>query len=567
MNNPGNTTLVTALYDIGRDNLTGIHAHRKFSKYLNWFKNLLLINVPMIIFIPPELHSYVSEHRNSKYDTKIIIRKFEELIAYQNYHNRIQNTINTMTKEPDTNGSIPKHFSDCPEFITAKYETIIFSKFDFLKEASDDNPFNTDYFIWLDAGTFYNIPSFDYESSWPDPYKIKIIKDRFLVSNYSFDVNNKRGLTNKREYLRLNQNDICAYILGGNKGAIDRIHKLFWNEVNNALNIGVINNEQHILQLMVLENPEYYYIWYQTRHKYPKYECPLRDRMIPCELAKGTFVGEHYAINPNVRLLTLATREIHKKTYKRWKNTARHFGYQYEILGRKEPWQGFNTKIRLFKERLQTVTEPYTVLTDGTDLFFCATADELYDKFIKSGKNIIVGGELKIYYPGGKLSTDAIYSHFDPIRESEHAYPNSGFIIGKTEYVKRLMEINSEYNDDQVACFDAIYHNKIDLVIDYKTEFVGNVAYYTGVEYFGFDDKVKRYKNMKNNEYPVAFHFPGKNLYMMKEFYNNCQFDMLDTPEDAPGSAGWIYFGVIIVLLIIMLIVVYSTPYSNRWRF
>ena len=74
------------------------------------------------------------EHRPPEYQTTIIVRKFTDLLAYA-YHDRIQSTISSMIDEIKRGGKI-FYNSGCPEFITAKYEVIIYSKFDFLKEDS-----------------------------------------------------------------------------------------------------------------------------------------------------------------------------------------------------------------------------------------------------------------------------------------------------------------------------------------------------------------------------------------------------------------------------------------------
>lgn len=554
-------TIVTALYDIGRDKLTGKNAHRSFTKYLDWFKNLLSINAPMVIFISEDLHSYVLEHRRPEYSTTIIIRSFEQLAAYK-YHDRIQSTIDSMTKEPNADGSLPNYFKECPEFITARYETVIYSKFDFLKEVASDNPYNTDYFIWLDAGTFYQQAPFDCTLSWPDPYKIQLLGDRFLVSDYKFNLDDKspiKDASSKKSYLRLNRNEICAFTLGGTKKAIDTVHANFWHEVENALQLGVINNEQHILQLMVLEHPEHYYIWYRTRYQYPKLPVPLRDRMIPTELAQGTFTGEHYGINPNVKLLTVATREVPSSSYERWETTARHYGYNYDIIGRNESWKGFGTKTKLYHERLQTVTEPYTILTDCLDLFFVGSSSEIYDKFIHSGKDIIIGGEPQIWYVNGKYNKQEMKDFFHSFANGEfQVYPNSGFIMGKTEVVKRLVEMNVDHPDDQAACFEVIYENKLPLAIDYKTALVANVPNYKQdydkvLNNFVFDDKLKRYRNIHSDELPVVLHFPGKNLQIMQQFYMISQPD-LAIQSNTTTNSGWIIIGIIIILIIIAII-------------
>jgi len=559
--NEPSTTLVTALYDIGRENLTGKNAHRSFAKYLNWFKHVLWMNVPMVIFIPENLRSYVLEHRPPNYPTRIVIRRFEDLDAYK-YHDRIQSTIDTMVQEPNSNGIIPAHFSESPEFITAKYETIIFSKFDFLKEVSSTNPFNTEYFIWLDAGTFYQEPPFNYKLPWPDPYKMKILGDKFLVSDFNFNVQDQSPMKDEKAYLRLNRNEICAFVLGGNKIAIDTVHTKFWKKVDSALSMGVINNEQHFLQLMAIYDPEDYYIWYRTRYQYPNLPVPLRDRMIPAELAQGTFIGEKYPINRNVKVLTVATREIAQRSYNKWETSAKYYGYDYEVLGRDHKWDGYGTKIRVYHEALKRITASHVALTDCTDLFFCGSSNELYDKFIATGKDIIVGGEIKIYYPGGKHHINIMKNHFTSIKESAQAFPNSGFIMGKTSEVLRLMELHIDYADDQGACFDTIYENKAPLVIDYKTHLIGNVPNYRSennlsVSYFEYDAVLHRYKNRTHNTTPVVLHFPGKNWQIMQEFYSNSQFDL--TNQNNTGfNAGWIFIGIIIVIIFFIIL-------TNMW--
>lgn len=548
------TTLVTALYDIGRDKLEGKNARRSFTKYLNWFKNVLGINVPMVIFIPKELEYYILEHRPEKYQTQIIIREFVDLHAYK-YHDKMQKVINKMVLEPEANGTIPNHFHECPEFITAKYETIIFSKFDFLHEVATKNPHNSKYFIWLDAGTFYDTPPFNSDLDWPDPYKIQILGDKFLLSDYNFDINDKTPLKDKRAYLRRNCNGICAFILGGSKVAIDQVHKQFWAEVNLALDLGVINNEQHILQLMVLEKPEYYHLWHRTRYTYPQYSSPLKDRMIPYELSRDTNMRELYPINNNIKVLTVATKEISSSIYQRWETTAKHFGYNYEILGTKQSWKGFGTKIELFYERLQSITEPYTLLVDCTDVFFCGSANELLDKFINNKKKIIVGGELEIYYPKGKHHAHVIKAFFQSRQESLQCFPNSGFIFGETHLVKKLMELHLGYSDDQAACFDTIFENKMDLSIDYNTDFIGNIPNYkernnVGIDYFEF--KHGRYTNKVSGSNPIALHFPGKNWHTMHTFYSKCNIMSIADPKTS--NFVWIIFAIIVLVLIVFLL-------------
>lgn len=557
------TTLVTALYDIGRDKLKGKSAHRKFDKYLNWFKNLLSINVPMVIFIPSYLEYYIVENRPKNYQTKIIIREFEDLSAYKNYYQRMQDTIDNMTKIPP----IPNYFHECPEFVTAKYETIIFSKFNFLKEVSDNNPFDTEYFIWLDAGTFYQPPPFNVSLPWPDPYKIKLLGDKFLVSDYKFNKNDKTPLSNKHDYLRLNRNEICAYILGGNKIAIDRTHKQFWKEVDSALNMGVINNEQHFLQLLALEYPDDYYCWYRTRYQYPTYSDPLRDRMIPAELSVGHYMGEHYSVNNNITLLTIATKELFNSQYAFWEITAKHFGYNYQILGRDVRWSGFGCKINLYLDALSRVNTPYVVLTDCLDAFFVGSADELEKKFNELNIDLIVGAEEQLWYKNGNYNLDDIRNFFEDHCDGKQMFPNSGFLMGRTEKMIELLTLHQDYRDDQAACIDTIYDGKLQLSVDYKTNLVANIPNYKpnqipGYSYFEFDSVRKRYRNTIDNTYPILMHFPGKHNDTMIAYFSQIHPELIANCNNSSVNYIGILILIIIVFIIFLLIVNYIVKRS-----
>ena len=344
------TTIVTALYDIGRGELKGIDSYRPFSKYLSWFKNLLSINAPMVVFVDQSLASYVKEHRPENYQTKVVIRKFQELKAYK-YHDRIQNTIHKMHRQVKKK---PNHFINCPEFSTAKYQTVIYSKFDLLLEVSEENPFDSNYFFWLDAGTFYDKPTFDFTVPWPDPLKVKVFGDKFLLPNVCFDPDQSQ-IKDKRSYVLKHKADVCAYMLGGTKTAISKIHKKFWREVDHLLKLDLTTNEQMILQILFLKDPQDYYLWYQTRNNYPDLKVPECFRMIPYELAVGTFIPENYPINKDIKVLAVATKEVNKLRYQKWEQSAKHFGYNYEIVGKDKKWNGFKTKIMSFVEKLQEV--------------------------------------------------------------------------------------------------------------------------------------------------------------------------------------------------------------------
>ena len=532
------TTLVTSLYDIGRGTMKGRDAHRPFDKYLGWFKHLLSINVPMVIFIPDYLQKYVAEHRPKNYKTKIIGREFEQLDAYKNYHDKMQETIDSMVKEPP----FEKSFSTAPEFMSAKYETIIFSKFDFLDEVSSSNPFDTTYFIWLDAGTFYTDPPFDTSLEWPDPHKIRILaEDKFLIPNISIDPEDRSPLENKRAFLRGNKNSVCTFCLGGTREAIKRTHKRFWTQVDEALEMGVINNEQNISQLLFLENPQEYYLYFRTRRVHAAMSLPLADRMIPYELARGTKMNVPYRLNSGLKIISTMNPKTWKPQIKKWKRSALYLGYDFDIIPQKnsqrkqEKQKERDENVKLIYKQIKNIPHPHVAITTCDDSFFCFPSAELQERFTNSGVSVIVDDMC------------------DRISTTSSPLPNLGkfFMIGRTSDVIRIFRHYLGKQDIPVQ----VTGSRDDLL-------VGNIRpreVESGRWEYDYDKSL--YKSSLYNTYPCILRFSSGAEWRMSRFYENVRpFSELGYVQD-DSQDGVLTISIILVILSGLALMVFISLY------
>jgi hypothetical protein len=546
--------------------MQGENCYRPFDKYLEWFPTLLSINAPLVVFIQPDLLDFVKQHRPTEYPTIIIKRPFEDLHAYKYFH-LIQGVIDNMRTVVGRRGRVPDYYNHCPEFINAKYEVIIFSKFDFLKEVAKNNPYSSKYFVWLDAGIYRNKTlSFDSTNPWPDPYKMKILENKFLVPNEMFDCKNKAPLQNKTEYLRGHYNEVTAYMLGGCESSIYKVCTNFWNLVNECLQNNVINNEQHLLQLLILESPNDYHLWDNV----------VGSRLIPTELAMNKRLNSSYATDHHLKLLTVASKNIQPHQYTHWEQAAKYYGYNYEILGRDVIWTGFKTKILLCRDRLKTVTEPIVVITDCTDLFPCASSIELTNKFYSMRQSVIIGGEAIMWYntepkfKTGQHPPSTIHDFFvqqhNKAKDDERPpiFPNGGFIIGDTRAMFDLLTLISDYDDDQAAYHDVIYENKFDITVDYRCELVGNVPnyhmhHYDSAACFTFDEARGRYRHHRYGTYPMMFHFPGQNYEPMNEFYRNIEVsgNSVNNSENN-NELTWVIIVVLTIVFVFVLLYIVS---------
>lgn len=270
-----------------------------------------------------------------------------------------------------------------------------------------------------------------------------------------------------------------------------------------------------------------------------------------------------YPINKNIKMYGIATIELSANTFVYWEKTCKYYGYDYELLGRDKHWTGYGCKVKIFYDALLQTKSKYVVLMDTTDAFLCGSSDELYEKLSKQN-SIIISGEMWPYYPSGKHDINKLKEHFEKIKESPQCYPNSGFIAGKTKEVLQLIKLHLGYHDDQVACFDTIYENKIPIKIDYFTEFMGNVPnYFTNrhisQEYFIYDTELQRYKSKLHNTCPIALHFPGKNRFTMHDFFY-ISHRFLAEPSGPSNSVGYV---ILVTLLTIFLLCLLSYKFGN----
>lgn len=165
---PGLPTVITGLWDIGRDN-------RPMDSYLDWMNLTMQINAPFIIYIDPKYYHFVKQARNPNFPTLIINCSKEELPYYQYF-----NTMETMLKSEEYQTKMED--SDRVECRFAMYNIIMGSKFDLLADAVAMNPFISSQFLWIDAGASRFFNGFDPTLKWTSS---GIRENKFYIQIFS----------------------------------------------------------------------------------------------------------------------------------------------------------------------------------------------------------------------------------------------------------------------------------------------------------------------------------------------------------------------------------------------
>lgn len=232
-----NITIVTAFYDIQRSD-------RQFNQtYIQWIEETLQIPFSMIVFCHPRHREIVLRSRQfTKSNTHVVT---SELFPLERFSDDVEIIINKIG-----NGR------SSPEWTNSRYIPIQFSKFAWLLEAIQKNPFQSEYFCWLDAGiSRFFLPG--------QPLSTKLSSYDLLERN-KIIIQAGMGQTFPPQSVTLGAQK--NYFMGGSFGGdIKMILKLchfgLGIFLSDMLSQGMVDNEQYALGFMYLKHPDWFKVF------------------------------------------------------------------------------------------------------------------------------------------------------------------------------------------------------------------------------------------------------------------------------------------------------------------
>lgn len=257
-------TLVTSLYNINRSDLDG----RKWEDYLSWFSKTLKLKSPMLIFVESDMVDFVNKHRG-KLPTKIVEQSLTD-IPYYFLKDRMDKVISS---EEYQNKIIDSGRIECKSSL---YNIIQYSKFKWLENAANENYFNSDYFLWVDAGLsrfFYDINLNDSYPGESASESLNDIKDSILIQvflSYYPDLVNTDRLND--DYLKDNRSYIMGGMFGAGKEGIEKLCPIIDDILEKMLSDNLINNEQIALGYLYKKYPELFVEFFNETHLHRSYE-------------------------------------------------------------------------------------------------------------------------------------------------------------------------------------------------------------------------------------------------------------------------------------------------------
>lgn len=246
-------TVVTGLWDIGRDKLTEGWS-RNYNHYLEKLDQLLKADFNLIIFGDKELEKYVMERRSSA-NTQFIVRELD-WIKNMPFYNKIQ--------EIRTDPNWYNQAGWLKESTQAKlemYNPLVMSKVFLLNDAKILDKFNSEYLFWLDAG-ITNTVHYGYFTHDKVLEKLPdLIDKKFLFVSFPYATGPEiHGFTRSRMN-QIAQTENVEYVcragfFGGPKHLISDINSIYYGLLRDTLEEGLMGTEESIFTLMTYLHPQ-----------------------------------------------------------------------------------------------------------------------------------------------------------------------------------------------------------------------------------------------------------------------------------------------------------------------
>ena len=248
-----NITFVTGLWDIGRDKIDGGFKRDFNSHYLQQFKNLLSLDINLIIYCDKEVADFVWQHRNSA-NTVVINKPIESFKTNFDFFNQVQKIRNDAAWKNQSGWLV-----DSPQSTLEYYNPIIMSKFFMLHDCSITNPFNSEQLYWVDAGISSTV-NLAYFSHYKVHEKLSKYISKLLFVCFPYD-----GQVEVHGFTKAKFNEYCKtdskYVarggfFGGSVEYIKKFNSKYYDILRSTINEGFMGTEESIFTILCYLYPE-----------------------------------------------------------------------------------------------------------------------------------------------------------------------------------------------------------------------------------------------------------------------------------------------------------------------
>jgi hypothetical protein len=252
-----NTTIVTGIWDLSRGDLSEGWG-RSFDHYLSNFRKLLAIdNINLAIFIDPSYEDFVWKYRSR--DNTVVYHHTKDQFSgnFFPFFDKIQN----IRTNPEWYGQVG-WLSESTQAKLEWYNPVVMSKMFLLHNTKVFNPFNSDYYFWLDGGITNTVhPGYFSHDLILDKIELFVQKMLFVCFPYETTTEIHGFKINAmKQYAKSDIVDRVARggFFGGHKDYLAQANDLYYSLLNETLSAGYMGTEESIFTLMTYLDPATY---------------------------------------------------------------------------------------------------------------------------------------------------------------------------------------------------------------------------------------------------------------------------------------------------------------------
>ena len=240
--NDKNVTVVSAYYP-----MKSKHSIEEYKKWMKDFYGSIGFN--LVFFTNKEYTPLIKEIRKDFMENTLIITlEFEDLEVFKKY--------------PMSFWADQKKI-DHESYHTPELYAIWYEKKEFIKKVSLQNPFNTEYFIWMDAGVCRDKKWIPYLKEFPNVNKIP--KNKILISRITDDFEEFDDLKHK--------DCVGGNLIAGHKNTWDKYYKLYDTTMEDYIRKKkFVGKDQSIIGTTVINNKELFDLYKTKDVKTKDYE-------------------------------------------------------------------------------------------------------------------------------------------------------------------------------------------------------------------------------------------------------------------------------------------------------
>ena len=248
-------SLVTGIWDLGRDS-SKPGWNRSFDHYITHFIALLneLKEFNLIIFIDASLEELVWKHRD-KNNTRVYYHSKEDFKGpFFPFFDKIQYIRNDQEWYNQAGW-----LKDSTQGSLEYYNPMVMSKMFLLHNAKCYDPFNSEYFYWIDGG-ISNTLSLGYFQKPSVLQNLEKLSDKMIFICFPYETSSEIHGFNIEGMKKYSKNDTVNRVarggfFGGHKDSLSQANSLYYSLLEESLNEGYMGTEESIFTIMTYLDP------------------------------------------------------------------------------------------------------------------------------------------------------------------------------------------------------------------------------------------------------------------------------------------------------------------------